>query len=259
MNFVSFTGEEDYDEVEFEDIIKVDNEKKDQIPKIEYDEITIKKYKAFRYRKMDPISYTEVEEDYAFKFEHIWDPYTGERKDQLDSDGPLYFDPDILINYFLTKILTKLWVQPSDEHGGYYQGYYDDGAGAGEDFYVAGRGHHPEWYLFRLPIIDCYLTKDHNKQYITFGPKLTDSEIMKIDELARKRPKNFFSLFNKNRPSLVIMKALYDKAISKKPFIKNIPENITEEELKNLYNRENRNCIDELVKIHQKNDGFWYA
>ena len=158
----------DYDAVNFDDIVEEQKKTVEiyKIPEIEYDKTTIEKYRVFRLRKMDPIAYVETEDDYAFQFKYIWDPYTGERKDTFDQYGPLFFDPDILIKHYFTKILSKLWVQPSDEKGGFYEGYYDDGAGAGEDFFVAGRGHHPEWYLFRLPIIDCYLTKDHNKQYI---------------------------------------------------------------------------------------------
>lgn len=248
-----FCEDDEFEEVNFDEFVDeniLKKEKIDQNPKIEYDKITIKKYKAFRHRKMDPIAYVEVEEEYAFKFKHTWDPYTGERKNVMDKNGPLYFDPDILINYFYTKMLSKLWVQPSDEAGGFYQGYYDDGAGLGEDFYVSGRGHHPEWYLFRLPIIDCYLTKDHNKQFITFGPKLLDEEIAEIENKANKRPNNFKSLFGLNRPSLTQIKKIYDQAISKTPIIKKLEEESkSKEELQNMYNRANRVAIDKLLQL----------
>lgn len=256
VNFLQ-QEEEEYDEVNFDHIIdepikKVTPESQNKPPQIEYDKTTIEKYRVFRLRKMDPIAYTETEDEYAFQFKYIWDPYTGERKDTVDAFGPLYFDPDILIKHYFTKILSKLWVQPSDEKGGFYEGYYDDGAGAGEDFFVAGRGHHPEWYLFRLPIIDCYLTKDHNKQYITFGPKLTDEEVSEIDTLANKRPDNFKHLFGHHRPSLVEMKKLYDQAISKTPIISLTHEEtivLSTEQLQILYNQANRAAIDKLVKI----------
>lgn len=239
------------DEVSFEDIII---EKKPvlqtECKKINYDKTTLEKYRVFRLRKMDPISYIETDDEYSFKFGYVWDPYTGERK-ELDSFGPLCFDPDFLIKYYFTKILTKLWVQPSDEKGGYYEGYYDDGLGAGEDFYLSSRGHHPEWYLFRLPITNCYLTTDHNSQFITFGPKLTDDEINEIDRLAQQRPNNFKELFGHKRPSLSEMKKLYDQAISEKPDISNIPvlKDSTPEELKILYNKANRIAVDKLVAI----------
>lgn len=242
----------DDDTVIFEDIKEEPKLKIEELKKPNYDNTTLEKYRVFRLRKMDPISYTETEDDYAFKFPYVWDPYTGERKTLLDEFGPLYFDPDVLIKYYFTKILTKLWVQPSDENGGYYEGYYDDGAGAGEDFYLPSRGYHPEWYLFRLPIPNCYLTKENNSQFITFGPKLTDDEVIEIDRLANSRPDNFKEMFGHNRPSLFEMKKLYDQAISKIPTLPNIPllkEGGSEEELKILYNKANRMAIDSLVKL----------
>ncbi|ARF09457.1 hypothetical protein Indivirus_1_80 [Indivirus ILV1] len=249
ISFVAFEDnfDENYTEdVSFEDIIIKKEEKKENT--IQYDKMTSEKYRVYRLRKLDPISWIEVDEDYAFKFHHVWDPYTGERKG-LDENGPLYFDPDMLIWHFLTKLLNKLWVQPSDEKGGYYEGYYDDGAGAGDDFYLPSRGHHPEWYLFRLPITNCYLTIDHNNQYITFGPKLTNEEVLEIDRLAKKRPNNFKEIFGRQRPSLIEMKRWYDQAISKTPILDCDTENLSTEDLQNLYNRANRQAIDQLVKI----------
>ena len=58
--------------------------------------------------------------------------------------------------------MRELWHNETDEgeNGGFWQGYYGNAVGAGEKFLVPGRGIHPEWYLFRLPIIDCYLTNN---------------------------------------------------------------------------------------------------
>jgi hypothetical protein len=219
------------------------------IPKkiIEYDNYTTEKYRVMRKRKMDPITYTELEDKFAFKFYWKWDPYTGERLEQ-DEDGPLCFDPDILIKYFHTKRLDKLWVKPADEHDGLFSGYYDDGVGAGEDFHLIGRGFHPEWYLFRLPIVDCYLSKDHNKQIITFGPKLTDSEIKEIDRLATLRPDNYKNFYMKRRPSLMEIKRLYDIAISKTPSVENI-EAVPYHKLSETYSNLNRCAVDSIIKI----------
>ncbi len=253
ISFVNFDlGSDGFDEpeVSFEDIIIVKEIKQEEKkPKVEYNKETLERYRVYRLRKFDPIAWFEVDDEYSFKFYHMWDPYTGERKEP-DENGPLCFDPDVLIWHYLSRILNKLWVQPSDESGGYYEGYYDDGAGAGEDFYLPSRGHHPEWYLFRLPITNCYLTKDHNNQFITFGPKLTDDEILEIDRLAKKRPNNFKETFGRNRPSLMEMKTLYDQAISKTPTLDEpVPKDISPEDLQNLYNRANRLAIDKLVKI----------
>jgi hypothetical protein len=234
--------------IDFEPVEFIDQETPKEnlkAPTIEYDHYTKEKYRVMRKRIMDPITYVDLNERYSFKFPYKWDPYTGERLEK-DEDGPLYFDPDILIKYFHTKRLDKLWVKPSDEQGGYFSGYYDDGLGAGEEFFVAGRGEHPEWYLFRIPIIDCYLTKDHNKQVITFGPKLTDEEVDEIDRIAQLRPDNYKSMYGCNRPSLKKMKELYDNAISKTPNISSAVQIIN---LKQAYFEANKQAVDSLIKM----------
>ncbi|AYV77249.1 MAG: hypothetical protein Barrevirus23_6 [Barrevirus sp.] len=82
------------DEVVFEDIIEPKKEKKEVkedgelVYNINYDKITTEKYRVFRLRKMDPISYLEVEPDYAFKFPYIWDPYTGEEQEAEPEEEP---------------------------------------------------------------------------------------------------------------------------------------------------------------------------
>lgn len=220
---------------------------KQKPPANNYDHDTLEKYRVMRLRKMDPISLVELDVKYAFKFKYSWDPYTGERQ-QEDPNGALYFDPDILIKYFYTKRLNKLWCQPTDDQSGYYQAYYDDGVGAGEDFFIAARGFHPEWYIFRLPILDCYLTKNHNKQFITFGPKLTDDEIIELERLANLRPTNYKHMFGHNRPHLSEMKKLYDTAISKTPH-SDKAKNISGDELQSFYNSLNRQAVDILVKM----------
>lgn len=214
----------------------------------DYDDETKERYRVLRLRKMDPIALIDLDPNYSFKFEYKWDPYTGERKEK-DENGALWFDPDILIKHFYNKRLNKIWNKPIDDSDGYYQGYYDDGVGAGEDFHLVARGHHPEWYLFRLPIIDCYLTKSHNKQFITFGPRLTDEEIVEIERLANLRPSNYKNLFGYNRPSLSEMKNLYDTAIAQKPRCVFPQEEMSQEEILHYYNKVNRIAVDGLVKM----------
>jgi len=237
--------------VDFSDIPDADlNEPVTVQPKkqIEYDKETNEKYRVLRLRKMDPLLYNEVDDQYAFKFKYKWDPYTGERLEE-DPNGPIYFDPDYLIKYFHTKRLDKLWVQPTDESNGYFEGYYDAGVGAGEDFHLASRGAHPEWYIFRIPIIDCYLTKDHNRQFITFGPKLTNEEILEIERLANLRADNYRMLFNRNRPSLNQMKELYDLAIAREPNKSIIEQKHKKESVQDHYNKINRQAVDQLVEM----------
>ena len=185
----------------------------DENSNIELD--TKKKYLGLRKSKCDPIGMYQVDCKNAFIYPYKWDPYTGKILD-LDSDGPLYFDPDLLIKTFYTNRLNNLWVNPSEDLNGYYEGYYDDGLGIGESFTIPGRGTFNEWYLFRLPIVDCYLSENHNLQMITMGPKLSSKEIEKIDKLANIKPNNYKSIFGQYRPSLMEIKKLYDIAISDK-------------------------------------------
>jgi hypothetical protein len=185
---------------------------------IDYDDRTLEYYRVIRQSKMDPFLQEELTDETAFVFPYKWDPLTGERGD-IDPIGALYFDPDYLIKYFHINRMNHLWVQPSDESGGYYEGYFADGVGCGEQFFIPGRGHHPEWYLFRLPINDCYITKGQSKQYITMGPKLTDNDIKEIYEKANRRPNHYQESFGRNRPNLLNMKKYYDQAISLEPEI----------------------------------------
>lgn len=173
------------------------------------------KYLGLRKSKCDPIGMYKVNIKNAFIYPYRWDPYTGEILG-TDLYGPLYFDPDLLIKTFYTNRLNNLWVNPSNDSNGYYEGYYDDALGIGDTFFVSGRGHFNEWYIFRLPIVDCYLSKDHNLQMITMGPKLTLEEVEKIDKLANIKPNNYKSIFGKPRPSLVEINKLYNTAISNK-------------------------------------------
>jgi len=218
--------------------------------KTKYDIHTMEYYKSLRKQKMDPII-GDILDDKCFKFYNMWDPYTGERT-EIDPYGPLCFHPDYLIKHFYTQRLNKLWVSPSDESGGYYQGQYDDCVGIGDDFYLNGRNeHNPQWYVFRLPIIDCYLTDDHHTQLITMGPILTDQEIAEIEECALSYYKNnYTNMFRNTRPSVVHMKQQYDIAISKNPLLDSceMEENtISNDERHAINNKLNRDAVDSLV------------
>jgi hypothetical protein len=215
----------------------------------EYEDRTTEYYKTLRFRKMDPLINIDLEDDNSFKFKYTWDPYTGERKES-DPYGPLYFDPDSLIHYYYINRLKNLWNEPVDETGGYYEGYYDMLVGSGENINIVGRGECPEKYLFRIPIIDCYLEKDYNKSIITMGPRLTDDEAKEIDRIAQKNPSNYKQMFRKNRPSLYEMKKLYDEAINLNPSINLISKhNYSEEEIKELKYKANCKAVDKLKSM----------
>ena len=176
-------------------------------------------YENFRRNKIDPIllldlPLNDMEEKDLFKFEYKWDPYTGLRSKQKDPNGALYFDPNVLINYFYTNRLNNLWVDEYFDGNDYIQGHYGDALGKYPNFEIKGRGPHPEWYLFRLPIIDCYLEKDHSLQMVTMGPILTDKEIKKIYTLSKRYKKFYKETFGVKRPNIVKMKQIYDKAVN---------------------------------------------
>ena len=214
---------------------------------IDYDDHTQIHYVMLRKLKLDPITHMEMSEETAFAFPYQWDPYSGTRLDK-DPYGAIYFDPHMLARYFYINRTRNLWVQPTDDNNGYYEGYYNDGVGAGEDFYVAGRGHHPEWYLFRLPVTNCYLTKDHNTQVITFGPKLTNEEIKEINDKLKQTKSVYHRLFRRNPPDLVEMKKLYDLAINTKPTLSNI-EDMNQEQIITERHKINRKAVDKLAKM----------
>ena len=225
----------------------------------EYDDKTNKFYKNLRETKMNALMYDtyNFNAESAFKFSYIWDPYTGIRKEK-DPYGPLYFHPDDLIYFFYIHRLDLLWNEPSDETGGYYTGYYGDGVGSGENIYIPGREHHPEKYLFRLPIDDCYLPPDADLSIITMGPKLTNEEIIDIDRLANTyHSDNYRKCFGIKRPSLLHIKKLYDTAISETPDVskyikkqkKKYVDVMEEDEYKEYTTLANREAVDSLINI----------
>lgn len=216
--------------------------------KVDFDTTTLNYYKSMREQEYCPLSSKKLNSDTCFKLYDMWDPYTGERVGR-DPYGPLCFDIDTLIKYIYNIRLRKLWVEESGEEDGVFQGYYDDAVGIGEDFFVTARGHHPEWDIFRIPIMDCYLTNDHNTQHITLGPKLTDEEIAMIDYIAAtKLGKTYEKQFARYRPSLMKIKQYYDIAISKIPPIIEDGE-MTDDQRQDAYNIANREAVNQLRKI----------
>jgi hypothetical protein len=218
---------------------------------INYDEETTGYFRAIRKTHVDPILETTVDEKYAFKFLYQWDPYTGEILDK-DPYGPLYFDPDSLIKYFYSVRLNNLWNPPVGE----FEAFYGDALGNGPEFEIKGRGDHPEYNIFRLPIITCYLTKDNNDQNITFGPKLSDDEIKEIYNLALTKDKikgvdSYKLLFGQPRPNLIKIKGYWDMATNKIPDIQEFdPSEFSTQELVNFYGKKNTEAVRIMCKLN---------
>ena len=210
-------------------------------------------YESYRRNKIDPILLQELplngmKENDLFKFEYEWDPYTGIRSNKKDPNGPLYFDPNALINYFYTNRLNNLWIKDYYDGNDYIQGHYGDALGKYPNFEIKGRGPHPEWYLFRLPIIDCYLEKDSSLQIVTMGPILSAKEIKEIFNLS-KRYKNFYKdTFGIKRPNILKMKELYDRAINPNTEFNNI-DGLSLDEIQQIKFDLNSTAVNQLISF----------
>lgn len=189
------------------DLLNFNIDEKNIITKVNnftlYDKTTTEAYRVKRLYHVDPLTDEEVPEYVAFKFYSIWDPYTGFRIG-VDNNGPIYFNAQKLYEYYFDNRYNGLWNLPS----GVYEGYYGELLGTGPNLEIKSRGCNPHKYLFRLPIIDCYLPIDHNYSMVTFGPLLTDIEINLIDDILIKNNIRY-------NISLKKLKFYYDCALNK--------------------------------------------
>lgn len=248
----------DFDEVPVKEVAEDPRNKEIYFAtcKIEFDESTTVFYKVMRERKLNVFTQEDnIEPNKCFEFRYMWDIFTGERLG-IDPCGPLCFHPTELVNYFAEYCLKNLWNDQVDEHGGIYEGYYGDLLGCGEEMYIMGRGHYTELYLFRLPIVDCYLPKDSNLSLITMGPKLTEAELQEIDDLMNKHYlKLYLKKYKKNPPSLIEMKKYYDLALNPIPSLESIgitktdEKNLSESELKFNRSKVNIYAVEQLKKM----------
>jgi hypothetical protein len=201
----------------------------------EYDTTTTEKYRIMRLYKVDPIMNEEIPNHLIFEFKYKWNPITGKRE-TLDDYGALCFNALNLYQFFFSNRFNGLWYPPVDQ----FQGYYGDLVGSSKDILINGRPC-PEKYLYRLPIIDCYLKKTHNYSIITMGPILTDEEINQIDII--------LSNYRKNKPTLKLLKEYYDQAINNSPDIselKLLNPTLSERELNEKYNKM---YVDKLINF----------
>ena len=222
------------------DLIKTSNNQ------VQYDKTTNETYRIKRLYKIDPITDTEVIPSQCFEFKYKWNPYNGIRM-EIDKIGPLCFNAINLYDYYYINRYKGLWTPPQDG----FQGMYGDIVGSGKVVNVKSRGAFPERYLFRLPIIDCYLPSTHNMSIITMGPELTENEITEIDAIITK---HHSKKSNPRFASLTTLKYYYDRAldISPDPDSDDIKElkakypKFTENEINAKYNRY---FVDKLVNL----------
>lgn len=230
----------------FDTDISLSNSNSKTKVKEKYDKTTNETYRIKRLFKIDPITNVKISKELIFEFKHKWNPYNGMRCD-LDNIGPLCFNALILYDYYYLNRYKGLWTPPHDG----FQGMYGDMVGCGKSGNIKSRGAHPEKYLYRLPIIDCYLPPSHSLSIVTMGPELTEQEISQIDLVVLKyHPKKLNSKF----ASLTMLKYYYDCALTTsidpesddiKELLSKYP-NITQNEINQKYNRY---YVDKLVNL----------
>ena len=223
FEYVNYT---DYDSVDA-DVI----DSKTKINKSEdYDKTTTETYRAKRLLKLDPLTDEIIPPYMEFSYKYKWNPYNGEITG-IDPIGPLVFNALNLYKYFLNNKLNGLWIPPINDENGNFD----------------SRGEHPQKYLFRLPIIDCYLPKNYNFSVITMGPLLNDDDINNIDNTLKEYYKNNYY------PSIMQIKKLYDEAITNNYDIIELRRKygnyLSDTGLKDKYNR----SFVELLKNYKLN------
>lgn len=230
-----------FDSIDFLNI-NSNNEKTTNISK--YDSTTTETYRIKRLFKIDPLTDREVSENLAFIYPFEWNPYTG-IKTNPDPIGPMYFNALDLYDYYWFNRYKGLYNPPQDE----YQGYYGDLIGSGSSIHIKSRGTNPEKYLFRLPIIDCYLPPNHNYSIITMGPKLTNEEIDQIDSIILS---SHYKRTHPNFMSLKLLKSYYDCALESNPDpnsdqIKELKKKFPNLSTREINEKYNRYYVDILV------------
>lgn len=234
-----------FDEIDFSKLyINKESYIKDNI--IEYDNTTNETYRIKRLYKLDPLTDESIPGNLLFEFKYKWDPITGERIG-IDENGPLCFNAINLYNYYYANRYKGLWNPAIDN----FEGFYGDLLGSGKTININSRGPNPEKYLFRLPIIDCYLIKGHNLSIITMGPILDDSEIEFIDNIVYKYNKNRYKIYT----SLKTLKIYYDNALNDKPNmkcheIKELKKNYPDISKNEILYRYNKIWVDKLVSLY---------
>jgi hypothetical protein len=248
-----------FDSIDFNLLIKNNDEQKQNTKLIDttqsngaddrlknFDKTTCETYRIKRLFKIDPLTDKEVPDNLSFNFEHEWDPYTGIRG-SLDIIGPLSFDAINLYDYYFSNRYKGLWNPPIGD----YQGYYGDLVGTGKNIKIKSRGSNPERYLYRIPIIDCYLPQTHNYSHITMGPELSEHEVSQIDRIVfNHHPKKSCGNF----ASLTMLKYYYDMALESSPDpdcdeIKELEKKYPSLNKKEINEKFNRYWIDKLVRL----------
>jgi hypothetical protein len=200
-----------------------------------FDEETTTRYRAYRFKRQDPVTFTDMDDESSFKFRYVWNCMTGERIG-IDPYGPLYFSPVTILRTIISKILLGLWTEFDN-----CVPMYGENVGVGKNFEIQGRGAQLEKYAFRLPIQDCYLYRDSDKfgkSVHTLGPELTDEELQEITDLIMNYWEDYPEIEDLPETALDILqlRKLYDVALNPKPThnIEGLPTALRERYLRTL-------------------------
>ena len=205
----------------------------------------IDSYKKFRKKKIDPIMNTNIDYNLIFTYPYKWNNFTGE-KNGIDENGPLNFDSHYLIYFFYKNRLNNLWNITDDN----IDGYYGDAINNGSNFTINGRGNHPEWYLFRLPLIDCYIPKNFKYNYITMGPILNYDEIVEIYNKSLLTKNKFYKRFKINLPNIIKIYELYHDAIREDSLLNFFNNNdLSPQTIKSINSDFSKNAIEQLKNL----------
>jgi len=215
-------------------------------PNHNFNKDTTEKYYNCRINQLDAITGEPIENSKIIMFSYMWNPFTGKKIHQRDEYGPLCFNALILYEYYFVNRYKGLWIQ-EDTLCDIQNTYGIEIIGTGNNINENHAMFHK--YLYRLPIIDCYIPeKNSDIKYCnsydlvtTIGPILTVNDIKKIDRIVH--------IHDPTRTPLKYLKELYDGALDNHPDItkhKKMFSNLSDNELKYKYNI---GCIDRLVAL----------
>lgn len=224
-----------------------------------FDATTMNKYVTVRKQRWDIVCYCPMEDKGSiFEYPYQWDSYTGERlldatqKPILDPYGAFCFDVNSLIYWWHSRRLEGLWVGEQQLGNEMLQGHYGDYLGTGQQIRIVSRGDHPEWYLFRLPVTDCYLFDGYDRSIPTMGPRMTNEDIKNIYEIASNNKvggrTQYETKFRVALPNLVEMKRLYDLALNPTPSTQ-ITSSMSREEVIMAHEQINREAVEALKRL----------
>jgi hypothetical protein len=198
-------------------------------------------YRMKRILQLDVFNDENINKNECFKYYKKWDAYNGIVCEEDDEFGPLCFNGYQLAYYYYINRLNGIYNKPVDG----FDGYYGDLLGTGKNINIISRGYHPERYLLRLPVIDCYAFDNSSHSHITMGPILSDNDIDNIDNILKYCLDTCGKYISPEQNLIKKIKYHYDEALNIEPSLtdiiminlkKNFPL-LNKDQIKEKYNR----------------------